>query len=189
MNTQRPRLRDIIQAVCTVSDLPKEAIVGYTRRTEPVRARWLLFSVARKYGFSFPEIGSAVGRDSSTVIHGVRMLQDARLLHDGPQIEQQLQQVERIAIERSRRFFAKHMVNVPEADWVPAPEPLAKPPAPEPVEVKAAPVRIEQPQPEEPLPPRPSSISPEKDYAAWMRSVDAYAQYNMRKALNGERAL
>lgn len=188
MNTQRPRLRDIIHAACTVSDLPRHKIVGQARDTGAVRARSLIFSVARKFGFSYPEIGRSVGRDHTTVLHGLRVLKDEMLLHGEVHIAEQINQVERIAIERSRRFFAKHMVNVPETDWVPVPEPLAELPAPEPVEVKAAPARIEQPQPEDPLPPRPSTISPDKDYAAWMRSVDAYAQYNMRRALNGERA-
>lgn len=189
MNTQRPRLRDIILAACTVTEQPRHKIVSPARDTAVVRARWLIFSVARKHGFSYPEIGRSVGRDHTTVLHGMHMLKEAMLLRSGAQIAEQVGQVERIAIERSRRFFAKHMVNVPETDWVPVPEPLAEPPAPEPVEVKAAPARIEQPQPEEPLPPRPSTISPDKDYAAWMRSVDAYAQHNMRRALNGESAL
>lgn len=183
---QRPRLRDIIQAACTVTELQRSEIISDARDKASVRARWLIFSIARNYGYSYPQIGEAVGRDSSTVISGVRAVETAMLTAEGVYLKQQLLQVERIAIERSRRFFAKHMVNIPEADLMPVPDLPEIEPEPE----LCATTQEPDPEPEpELLPPRPSKINPEKDYAAYMRSVDAYACYNMRKALNGERAL
>lgn len=43
-----------------------------------VRARWQAFKVFRDAGYSLPEIGRVFGKDHTTVLHGLKRLEQAQ---------------------------------------------------------------------------------------------------------------
>ena len=46
-------------------------IIGRSRRAHIVKARYALFSIMRRLGMSYPQIGGLCGFDHTTVIYGV----------------------------------------------------------------------------------------------------------------------
>lgn len=51
-----------------------ERLRGPSRAKPIVNARWIAMAEAREAGFTYHEIGRALCRDHTTVIHGVRQL-------------------------------------------------------------------------------------------------------------------
>lgn len=63
---------EIATAAAQEAGVALAAILGQTRRQSVARARQRVMFEARQRGLSYPEIGYALGRDHSTIIHGVR---------------------------------------------------------------------------------------------------------------------
>lgn len=51
-------------------------ILGDSRSPRIVQVRWLTWHVMQASGMSLPEIGKHFGRDHTTILHGLRALQD-----------------------------------------------------------------------------------------------------------------
>lgn len=69
------RLAGILQLVAVEAGLPPELIRGECRQRELVQARWLVMALAQRcLGYSLPRIGRLMGRDHTTVLHGIRSL-------------------------------------------------------------------------------------------------------------------
>lgn len=67
------RVKQIALAVTAETGMPISAIYGKSRKTEIVRARWLVMYLAAQDGMSHPVIGKALGLDASTVTYGIGM--------------------------------------------------------------------------------------------------------------------
>ena len=75
------RLEHITSTCAYLCDVPIEKI--YARRREPqyVFARQLAFFIARRAGYSLPQIGSHYQRDHTTVLYGIRKVEQAIATH------------------------------------------------------------------------------------------------------------
>lgn len=49
-------------------------IISYDKRPHVVRARWEVYKALRDAGMSTPQIGRIVGRDHTTILHGLKRL-------------------------------------------------------------------------------------------------------------------
>jgi chromosomal replication initiator protein len=68
-------LRDITDGVCTRFGLTREEIRGPARQRAVARPRQILMYLAREMtGQSLPQIGRYLGRDHTTILHGVRRI-------------------------------------------------------------------------------------------------------------------
>lgn len=75
----RPALGAWYAAVAFASDrtgVPPHEITSKSRVRARARARWLAFKWLRDKGFSLPGIGAVAGVDHTTVIHGLRRLEE-----------------------------------------------------------------------------------------------------------------
>lgn len=69
----KANVADIAAQVAAETGIPLPLILGPRRCKAPVaRARQRVMWEARQCGLSYPEIGYAIGRDHTTVLHGVR---------------------------------------------------------------------------------------------------------------------
>lgn len=62
----------ITSEVAAATGVPHKAILGVRRDARTVQARQLVMYIARREGLSFERIGTAMRRDHSTVVYGVR---------------------------------------------------------------------------------------------------------------------
>lgn len=62
----------IVDAVSEATGIPAKRILGPRRDGPTARARQIVMYEARRAGLSYPQIGEALGRDHTSVIHGVR---------------------------------------------------------------------------------------------------------------------
>lgn len=72
------RVREVVGAVCAEVGLPASAIYGKSRVRNVVMARRLVCYILRRDGMSLPAIGAAIGLDHTSVLHAVRMEENAR---------------------------------------------------------------------------------------------------------------
>lgn len=105
-----------LRDVSRVSQVPTTTLIGRGRKREVVRLRQaLMFVMVRKCKLSYPEAGRRLGGlDHSTVIHGVRTLEDFLRRHDPVTLRAyrivircfvRLQQAERARRDEMRRFL------------------------------------------------------------------------------------
>ena len=69
-------IREIVSAVSRATGLPREQITGRRRYSNVARARHLVMFLARRAGYSFPAIGRWLCCDHSTVISGVKRVEE-----------------------------------------------------------------------------------------------------------------
>lgn len=72
------RIRAIFNAVSHETGIPVRMLTGEVRRPNVVRARHLVWFIARREGFSLVEIARVTGHDHTSVRHGIRKEQEAR---------------------------------------------------------------------------------------------------------------
>jgi chromosomal replication initiation ATPase DnaA len=63
---------DVLDGVLLATNVPECALLGRCRTMSVGRARNALYAALRAAGLSYPEIGALLGRDHTTVMHGVR---------------------------------------------------------------------------------------------------------------------
>ena len=63
---------DIVSAVSMETGIKPQAIYSNSRRQRVAFARQLVMYVAHRHGVSHSAIGRALGRDHSTIMHGIR---------------------------------------------------------------------------------------------------------------------
>lgn len=66
----------VVLEVAEKTGVTPKQILGSSRKRNIVRARQLAMWGARQHGVSFPEIGRFFNRDHTTVIHGVKMVEN-----------------------------------------------------------------------------------------------------------------
>jgi chromosomal replication initiation ATPase DnaA len=62
--------------VSAAFNVTPDSVLGHTRNANVAAARQLLYWLLRQDGHSYPKIGAIVGRHHTTVIHGVRAVND-----------------------------------------------------------------------------------------------------------------
>lgn len=69
----KPSAKDILRRVCSVFDVEKSDILRDVRHREAVRARWVaMYAIQHILGYSYPQIGRIMGKDHTTVMHGIK---------------------------------------------------------------------------------------------------------------------
>lgn len=77
--TPRPRIQDIVLAVCSTWKIERHDLLGRARPKDVVAARQAAMILAREMaGLSYPAIGKALGRHHTTILLGVRALRRKR---------------------------------------------------------------------------------------------------------------
>ena len=66
------RIESCMAAATRVFGVPREKLVGRTRRREIVRPRWVAMWAASELGHTFADIGRKFDRDHTSVMHGCR---------------------------------------------------------------------------------------------------------------------
>lgn len=74
----RMSVRAIAAQVSAETGVPVSHIYGRRRLPHIVRARWAVWAKARAQGLSLTQIGHATGHDHTTVLHGLRRMEEAR---------------------------------------------------------------------------------------------------------------
>jgi chromosomal replication initiation ATPase DnaA len=74
MSCETWKLKDLLDIVLAVTELPKVGLLSERRDAEAVKARHILFWLARRFTLrSLPDIGRRTGgREHTTVLHGTR---------------------------------------------------------------------------------------------------------------------
>lgn len=67
----KPTIAEIVKSVEARFGLTRGAVTGCNRQKHIARARHAACHIARKNGYSLPEIGRAIGRDHTTVINSL----------------------------------------------------------------------------------------------------------------------
>ena len=75
---ERTTIRAIIRDASVLTGIPVPDIIGHKRTKEFVRVRQAVMWEARRQGYSLPQIGRALNRDHTTVIHGLRQVERRR---------------------------------------------------------------------------------------------------------------
>ncbi|KQM18397.1 helix-turn-helix domain-containing protein [Novosphingobium sp. Leaf2] len=65
------RIADIVTIAAELSGVSRQEIMSKSRVARVVRVRNACYMIARESGKSYPAIGRALGRDHSTIIHGL----------------------------------------------------------------------------------------------------------------------
>lgn len=68
----RNTVLQIVDAVSEATGIPSRHILGPRRDAPTARARQIVMYEARQHGLSMKQIGDALGRDHTTVVHGIR---------------------------------------------------------------------------------------------------------------------
>jgi len=71
--TARPTTSQVLVAVARAHDLPLARLLSPQRDRAVMLARQAAMTLLREAGLSLPEIGRALGRDHSTVCHGLEV--------------------------------------------------------------------------------------------------------------------
>lgn len=75
----RKLIMAIVKLVSKHTGIPVPYIMGVRKSRSVAHARWLAFYLAHDVqGFTLEEIGKAMNRDHTTVLHGVRMERERR---------------------------------------------------------------------------------------------------------------
>lgn len=70
---QNELLAQIVIAVCETTKSPTSLVLGIRRHRTAMWSRWLVYLIAHDYcNLSYTGIGHALGRDHTTVMHGVQ---------------------------------------------------------------------------------------------------------------------
>lgn len=76
-------LRQFVNAVCEIMQVTEKQLLGPGRKAELVRARMYIWLLMRQYTLiTQPELGRRFNRDHTTILHGVRIIQDRIRLED-----------------------------------------------------------------------------------------------------------
>ena len=70
----QPKIRTIIREVAKLTGVPQDDILSPKRDRVTSRARQMVMWKAHKEGHSLPQIGRVLGRDHTSVLHGVRAI-------------------------------------------------------------------------------------------------------------------
>jgi hypothetical protein len=74
----------LVAIACKEAEVAKSELIGASRESHVVHARWSIMLGLRRAGLSTPEIGRLLGnRDHSTVLHGIRKAGEVRLIYAG----------------------------------------------------------------------------------------------------------
>lgn len=73
-----PKVAAIAERVAQETGVPVPFIFGTSRRQQEAHARQRVYFYAAQAGLSLPHIGRAMGRDHTTVLHGIRAEQARR---------------------------------------------------------------------------------------------------------------
>lgn len=68
----RSTVLKIVDAVSEATGIPAKRILGPRKDAATARARQIVMYEARRAGLSYPQIGDALDRDHTSVMHGVR---------------------------------------------------------------------------------------------------------------------
>ena len=68
----RDRVNSCIKIIEAKYGFPKSDILSTQRSKALIKPRFILYAVLHKIGFSYSEIGYSLGKDHTTVIHGVK---------------------------------------------------------------------------------------------------------------------
>ena len=71
-------VHQIVDAVAEATGISAKRIMSQRRDAPTARARQIVMYEARQQGLSFSQIGAALGRDHTSVMHGVRAEQARR---------------------------------------------------------------------------------------------------------------
>lgn len=75
LNSSRPKLGEIIWAVEQITGIGARSLMDRSRHPWLVEARWVLFWIGhRRHGYSLPRIGAFMGRDHTTILHGIQQI-------------------------------------------------------------------------------------------------------------------
>lgn len=91
-------IQDIVRCVAEASGVPMECVMSTKRTARFAEARHIGFYVARQRGFGLSEIGRAMGRDHSTVTHGIQNIE--RRLRVSPRFAEEIQNVINLAMAK-----------------------------------------------------------------------------------------
>lgn len=72
VRTPAARYRQVIASICEAYGVPMEEVMGEARSVVLVHARHACYAALRALGLSNPHVGRIMGRDHTTIIHGVR---------------------------------------------------------------------------------------------------------------------
>jgi chromosomal replication initiation ATPase DnaA len=68
------KIREVIDLVVDITGVPHSDILSPKRDRVTARARQMVMWKAHKEGHSLPAIGRVLGRDHTSVLHGVRQI-------------------------------------------------------------------------------------------------------------------
>lgn len=79
-------IKPIVNAVADATSIPPHVIYGRKKTKNINEARQLVYFLAHRSGMSLSDIGRAMHRDHSTIIHGVQREQSRRNAQACPQV-------------------------------------------------------------------------------------------------------
>jgi len=121
------RVSDIIILASEIGLVDRALILGSSRHRRVVRIRQACMKIAREQGHSYPQIGRRMGRDHSTIVHGVEKAEN--LAKDDARYAAFLKRL-RAAAVTAKPCIADRITTA-----LPAPKPVPEPePAPEPID-------------------------------------------------------
>lgn len=109
-----PTLPVILRAAALVTGLPVATLLGKTRSKSIVQARIALYCAARRFGYSYPEIGRGLSRDHTTVLVGCRRAH--MLCREDHHFDDTVQLISVQALELQERATAK-LRKAPSGEW------------------------------------------------------------------------
>lgn len=78
MSAYRNEIKLLEEAISQASGISIEDMLGRSRKPEIVDARHAVWFVAfRELGYSSPELGIRYGRDHTSILHGVRKIEES----------------------------------------------------------------------------------------------------------------
>ena len=81
---QFPHGQAVLRAISEATEIPLVRLTGGERNQPLVRARWVFCWVMHQTsGYSLPEIGRLIGRDHTTIMHGLRRARELRASDPG----------------------------------------------------------------------------------------------------------
>lgn len=86
-------IKPIVNAVADATSIPPHIIYGRKKTKKINEARQLVYFLAHRSGMSLSDIGRAMHRDHSTIMHGVQREQSRRNAQAYPQVNPQLRGV------------------------------------------------------------------------------------------------
>ena len=91
----------ILEAVCLYMNVPKKAVMGRKKDRECVDARQIYCYIARKKtSKSLQRIGETIGKDHSTVLCSIRIIEDRLFTNDKSVNKKVIEQIEKIINDR-----------------------------------------------------------------------------------------